>query len=121
MQTLAVWIGQLPLTKVINDAVSSEVGYATGNWNGIYDVAQCWRDLNMDQCRQCLNTWYKSFTHCPQGFIQGDDYNKSCVIHFATYKFYGDDVLLASPSKRATEGIAHYLLENILKAFANSI
>lgn len=44
--------------------VSSDVSYSTGNENGIYSLAQCWGDLTMNQCEQCLNSVYKYLLEC---------------------------------------------------------
>lgn len=82
------------LTTVVDDAVSSNDGYSTGNEHGLYALAQCWRDLSMNQCGQCLDTVYKSLLDCPRG----EGFTENCIIRYGAYKFYGDGVPLASPS-----------------------
>jgi hypothetical protein len=84
------------LTKLEEDAVSSNVGFSTRNESGIYALAQCWRVLSMDQCRKCLDKGYQYFLNCPQGTVQGIALYDNCHIRFATQKFYGDAVLLPS-------------------------
>lgn len=82
------------LTTVVDDAVSSNEGYSTGNEHGLYALAQCWRDLSMNQCGQCLDTVYKSLLDCPRG----EGFTENCIIRYGAYKFYGDGVPLVSPS-----------------------
>jgi hypothetical protein len=76
------------LKTIVEKAVSSDVGYSTGNDSGIYSLAQCWRDLNTSQCSQCLNTVYKGLLECPQGL----GFTENCMIRYEAYKFYADAV-----------------------------
>ena len=97
------------LTRLVGDAVSSNVGYSTLSEEGFYSLAQCWRDLTMDQCSQCLNSLYKNLSHCPACTSKGQALISGiCIIGYSKNKFYGDGVplLSASPStgsSRATD------------------
>jgi hypothetical protein len=85
------------LSKLMSDAVSSNVGYSTRNENGIYGLAQCWRNLDMGQCSQCLNIAYTNLSFCSSGTIEGEANNANCMLRFGRDKFYGDGVPLLSP------------------------
>ena len=63
-------IGPL-LTNLINDVVSSNVGYSTLSKDAIYTLAQCWRDLSMDLCREFLNNEYRVLESCWRRSIEG--------------------------------------------------
>ena len=96
------------LTRLVGDAVLSNVGYSTLREEGFYSLAQCLRDLSMDQCSQCLNSLYKNLSHCPTGTSKGQALISGiCIIGYSKNKFYGDGApLLSSPStgsSRATD------------------
>jgi len=92
------------LTLLVENAVSSNVSFSTVIGHGIYGLAQCWRDLSMDNCRKCLNTGYQYFLDCPQQSGEGQGFNENCMIRYERYNFYRDAGLLSSPTSRATEG-----------------
>jgi hypothetical protein len=88
------------LKKVVDDAVSSNVGFSTGNGSGIYALAQCWRDLNRTLCRQCLDPLYENLQSCQEG--QG--FSQNCMLRFEANTFYGVAVPSPSPSPSPTSG-----------------
>ena len=97
------------LTRLVGNVVSSNVGYSTLSEEGFYSLAQCWRDLTMDQCSQCLNSLYKNLSRCPAGTSEGEALISGiCIIAYSKNPFYGDGVPLLSAwpstgSSRATD------------------
>jgi len=96
------------LTRLVDKAVSSEVGYNTLSDYGVYSLAECWRELTKDRCSGCLNTIYTNLSVCPLGSDEGTVLNGYCMIQFTGHKFYSDRV--PSGPSRATEGTIVFIL-----------
>lgn len=86
-------IASLLTQLVVNTFNASNLGYSTLSSNGVYALAQCWKELSMDNCRICLNTAYQELIDCPQGSLANWIIYKNCIIRYDRYKFYGDYVL----------------------------
>jgi hypothetical protein len=83
---------------VVNTVNASNAGYSTLSGKGVYAMAQCWKELSMDNCRLCLNSAYQQLINCPQGSLANWVLYESCIIRYDRYKFYGDPVLHNSGS-----------------------
>lgn len=84
------------LSRLIEKAVSSNIGYSTLSDYGVYSVAECGRESTMSECSRCLNSMYNYLGSCPAGTSQGLADFDNCVIRFDSYKFYDDGVPLLS-------------------------
>ena len=58
MERVLDWSIDPLLTNLLNDVVFRNVGYNPLSKDGIYTLAQCWRDLSMDLRREFLNDEY---------------------------------------------------------------
>uniref|UniRef100_A0A0C9RSR4 TSA: Wollemia nobilis Ref_Wollemi_Transcript_14656_2307 transcribed RNA sequence n=1 Tax=Wollemia nobilis TaxID=56998 RepID=A0A0C9RSR4_9CONI len=93
----------LLLTDVINEAISSSNHFSTKSIPGpspvtIYSLAQCFRDLTVAECRECLSTVKKYlFKSLPEGALGAQVPNKYCILRYETYQFFNTSVSSPPP------------------------
>ncbi|KAA8519956.1 hypothetical protein F0562_014134 [Nyssa sinensis] len=61
---------------------------SNGSWNG-YGLVQCNRDINSDECRNCLRQLIDNINICCQGKIGWHILAPSCNIRYEQYLFFG--------------------------------
>lgn len=115
-------IASLLTQLVVNTVNASNMGYSTLSGNGIYSLAQCWKELSMTDCRLCLNAAYQELIDCPQGSLANWVLYKNCIIRYDRYKFYGDSVLNNSkPPVQPRKGKNHHVPEIVGSTIAMAI
>lgn len=65
-------------------------GYAVGGWNGVYGLAQCWKTLSKEGCKQCLAKASREIKGCVPS-REGRALNAGCYLRYSTQKFLADD------------------------------
>ncbi|KAL6960565.1 hypothetical protein U1Q18_038328 [Sarracenia purpurea var. burkii] len=64
-------------------------GFAVGEAKGVYGLAQCWKTVSSDGCRDCLEKAADQVRGCvPSG--EGRGLNAGCYLRYSTTKFYND-------------------------------
>jgi hypothetical protein len=86
------------LTTVVNEAISSNIGFSILSNDSVYSLAQCWRYINMKDCRRCLNIQHQNLTTCRNTSIGGIAMSQNCVLRYEMYKFYSDSNLVPTAS-----------------------
>lgn len=80
-------VGEL-VDNVTFTAVSNG-GYAVKGLNGVYGLAQCWKTLSKEGCRECLAKASKNVKGCVPS-MEGRGLNAGCYLRYSTQKFYVD-------------------------------
>jgi len=76
--------------SVTNRAVAKGGGFAVGEFEGVYALAQCWNTIGSDGCRECLRKAGKEVRGClPKR--DGRALNAGCYLRYSTNKFYNID------------------------------
>ncbi|WVZ07391.1 hypothetical protein V8G54_020737 [Vigna mungo] len=68
---------------VTNRALAKGGGFAVGEVEGVYALAQCWNTIGSDGCRECLRKAGKE--------RDGRALNAGCYLRYSTNKFYNED------------------------------
>lgn len=100
------------LTRTVNKAISSNIGFSVRSNNSVSSLAQCWRYVNMKDCRQCLDIQYQNLTSCENSSTGGIAMSQNCVLRYEMYKFYSDSNLV--PTAGPPKGKRHSRLPEIL-------
>jgi len=75
---------------VTNKALAKGGGFAVGEVEGVYALAQCWNTIGSDGCRECLRKAGKEVRGClPKR--DGRALNAGCYFRYSTNKFYNED------------------------------
>lgn len=75
---------------VTNRALAKGGGFAVGEVEGVYALAQCWNTIGSDGCRECLRKAGKEVRGClPKK--DGRALNAGCYLRYSTNKFYNED------------------------------
>lgn len=101
------------LTRQVNRAISSNIGFSILSNGSVYSLAQCWRYVNIKDCRSCLDIQYQNLTSCENSSIGGIAMSENCVLRYEMYKFYGDSNLVPTASA-ASKGKSRSRLPEIL-------
>ncbi|RHN45125.1 putative non-specific serine/threonine protein kinase [Medicago truncatula] len=64
-------------------------GFAVGEVEGVYALAQCWKTLGIDGCRDCLSNAVKKVRGCLPN-SEGRVLNAGCYLRYSTHKFFKD-------------------------------
>jgi len=101
------------LTTVVNEAISSNISFSILSNDSVYSLAQCWRYINMKDCRWCLDIQHQNLTSCQNTSIGGIAMSQNCVLRYEIYKFYSDSNLVPTASG-PSKGKRHSRLPEIL-------
>lgn len=77
------------LVDNVTAAALIEGNYAIKGLNGVYGLAQCWRTLSKDGCRECLAKANREVKGCLPS-KEGRALNAGCYLRYSTEKFYDD-------------------------------
>ncbi|KAI4350664.1 hypothetical protein L6164_005097 [Bauhinia variegata] len=81
-------VGQV-IDNVSRIAVSEGKGFGVGEVEGIYALAQCWKTVGVNGCRNCLNKAAKQVRGCVPN-REGRALNAGCYLRYSTVKFYDE-------------------------------
>ncbi|CAH9088137.1 unnamed protein product, partial [Cuscuta epithymum] len=70
---------------VASDAVARG-GYATGKQNGVYGLAQCWKTVSGEGCRDCLEKARREVKGCLPS-TEGRALNAGCYLRYSAVNF----------------------------------
>lgn len=65
-------------------------GFAVMEYKGVFGLAQCWKTLSSDGCRECLEKAGKEVRGCLPS-REGRGLNAGCYLRYSTQKFFNDD------------------------------
>ena len=71
-------------------AVTTGGGFAVGEVEGVYALAQCWNTVGSDGCRNCLRKAGKEVRGCLPN-REGRALNAGCYLKYSTEKFYNEE------------------------------
>ena len=71
-------------------AVKEGAGFAVGEVEGVYALAQCWKTLGIDVCRKCLEKAAREVRGCLPN-REGRVLNAGCYLRYSTEKFYNKE------------------------------
>lgn len=77
------------LVDNVTVAAVAQGGYAVGGWNGVYGLAQCWKTLSKEGCKQCLGKASREIKGCVPS-REGRALNAGCYLRYSTQKFFAD-------------------------------
>ncbi|PSS30370.1 Cysteine-rich receptor-like protein kinase [Actinidia chinensis var. chinensis] len=64
-------------------------GFAVGEVNGVFGLAQCWESVSVDGCRECLEKAVNQVRECGDS-REGRVMNAGCYVRYSTSKFFND-------------------------------
>lgn len=73
-------------------------GFAVGNWKGVYGLAQCWKTVSREGCRECLAKASREVKGCLGKSRDGRALNAGCYLRYSTHNF------IADPNRQADDG-----------------
>nr|GMD53291.1 anthranilate phosphoribosyltransferase, chloroplastic [Ipomoea batatas] len=73
----------------ITAAAAARGGFATGNANGVYVLAQCWKTVSRERCGQCLAKARTEAKNCLPS-VEGRAMNAGCYLRYSTENFISD-------------------------------
>nr|GMC95251.1 cysteine-rich receptor-like protein kinase 42 [Ipomoea batatas] len=73
-------------------------GFAVGNWKGVYGLAQCWKTVSREGCRECLAKASREVKGCLPNSRDGRALNAGCYLRYSTHNF------IADPNRQADDG-----------------
>ncbi|KAL7190351.1 hypothetical protein ACSBR2_022599 [Camellia fascicularis] len=76
--------------EVISDVIQEAVvngGFAGGKGKGVYGLAQCWKSVSGDGCRECLEKATGEVRRCVPS-REGRGLNAGCYLRYSTVKFF---------------------------------
>lgn len=76
------------IDNITASAVSND-GYAVAGLKGVYGLADCWRTLTTNSCRECLAVARREVIGCLPG-REGRALNTGCYLRYSTQKFYSN-------------------------------
>nr|GMC91647.1 cysteine-rich receptor-like protein kinase 42 [Ipomoea batatas] len=65
-------------------------GFAVGNWKGVYGLAQCWKTVSREGCRECLAKASREVKGCLPNSRDGRALNAGCYLRYSTHNFIAD-------------------------------
>lgn len=80
------------VTKLIDNVTVAAVmneGYAGREFDGVYGLAQCWKTLSKEGCKECLAKASRNVKRCLPS-REGRGLNTGCYLRYSTEKFYTD-------------------------------
>lgn len=77
------------LDGVAVKAVAKGGGFAVGGGEGVYALAQCWKTVSSEGCRDCLRKAVKEVKGCLPN-REGRALNAGCYLRYSTEKFYNE-------------------------------
>ncbi|KAM0943869.1 putative protein kinase RLK-Pelle-DLSV family [Dioscorea sansibarensis] len=102
------------------DEISSKASrtpsrFAAGSTNfsgGIYGMAQCTRDLSVDDCEKCLNGTLNVFKNSAFGRIGCLTASLSCIARYESYRFFSLSLLSAPAPPPSSSGVNDAILNS---------
>ncbi|MED6161907.1 hypothetical protein PIB30_065218 [Stylosanthes scabra] len=89
---------------VVLKAVANGGGFAVGEIDGVYALAQCWKTVGNDGCRNCLRKAGKQVRGClPKK--EGRALNAGCYLRYSTHKFYNEQSTVEAGSGSLRRGV----------------
>lgn len=85
--------------NLTEDAVGNG-GYAVRGYKGVYGLAQCWKTLSKEGCRQCLEKAGEGVRECVPS-REGRSMYAGCYFRYSTTKFYKDGSGKSNSARRA--------------------
>ncbi|KAL2500071.1 Cysteine-rich receptor-like protein kinase 42 [Abeliophyllum distichum] len=82
-KNVADLIDNITASAVLND------GYAVGVWKGVYGLADCWKTVSRNGCRECLTAARREVIGCLPS-LEGRALNTGCYLRYSTKKFYSN-------------------------------
>lgn len=77
------------LVDNVSVAAAMGGGYAVRDLNGVYGLAQCWKTLSKQGCKECLAKASRNVKGCLPS-REGRGLNAGCYLRYSTQKFYTD-------------------------------
>ncbi|KAA8548129.1 hypothetical protein F0562_004610 [Nyssa sinensis] len=74
----------------VTKAALSNGGFAIGEVNGVFGLAQCWKNLTNDGCRECLEKASREVIGRCLPNREGRALNVGCYLRYSPVKFYND-------------------------------
>ncbi|KAL3526401.1 hypothetical protein ACH5RR_011057 [Cinchona calisaya] len=87
------------LIENVTVAAVMNKGYAVKGLSGVYGLAQCWKTLSNEGCKECLAKASRNVKGCLPS-REGRGLNAGCYLRYSTEKFYTDQN--ASNTSRAS-------------------
>lgn len=76
--------------NVTRGAVGNK-GFAVAEVKGVYALAQCWKSVESDGCKECLEKAGKAVINECFPKREGRGLNAGCYLRYSTEKFYNDN------------------------------
>ncbi|XP_027101818.2 cysteine-rich receptor-like protein kinase 42 isoform X1 [Coffea arabica] len=90
------------LVDNVSIAAAMGGGYAVRDLNGVYGLAQCWKTLSKQGCKECLAKASRNVKGCLPS-REGRGLNAGCYLRYSTQKFYTDRPQNVSSSSGASK------------------
>ncbi|KAK1404429.1 cysteine-rich receptor-like protein kinase 42 [Heracleum sosnowskyi] len=65
-------------------------GFRVAQVEGVFGLAQCWKSLSKEECRECLENAGEKVRGCLPG-REGRGMNAGCYLRYSDYKFFNED------------------------------
>lgn len=65
-------------------------GFRVAQVKGVFGLAQCWKSLSKEECRECLENAGEKVRGCSPG-KEGRVMNAGCYLRYSDYKFFNED------------------------------
>ncbi|KAA8530216.1 hypothetical protein F0562_004925 [Nyssa sinensis] len=85
-QSVGLLIDNVTKTAVLNR------GFGVAEVKGLFGLAQCWKTLSNNGCRECLEKAGKELMTSCLPSKEGRGLNAGCYLRYSTKKFYNDEV-----------------------------
>ncbi|KAK7839901.1 cysteine-rich receptor-like protein kinase 42 [Quercus suber] len=79
------------LIENVTKAAVGNKGFAVAEVKGVYALAQCWKTVGSDGCRECLEKAGKAVISECLPRREGRGLNAGCYLRYSTEKFYYDN------------------------------
>ncbi|KAL3526076.1 hypothetical protein ACH5RR_014448 [Cinchona calisaya] len=90
------------LIENVSVAALMNGGYAVRELNGVYGLAQCWKTLSKQGCKECLAKASRNVKGCLPS-MDGRGLNAGCYLRYSSQKFYNDRPRNVSNSSGASK------------------
>ncbi|MED6126520.1 hypothetical protein PIB30_079316, partial [Stylosanthes scabra] len=88
---------------VVLKVVANGGSFAVGKIDGVYGLAQCWKTVGNDGCRNCLRKAGKQVRGClPKK--EGRALNAGCYLRYSTEKFYNEQSTVEAGTENNNHG-----------------
>ncbi|CAK9161780.1 unnamed protein product [Ilex paraguariensis] len=77
------------LIENVTEIAVLDGGFGVFEMKGVYGLAQCWKTVSKDGCRECLEKAGQEVRGCLPS-REGRGLNAGCYLRYSTVKFYSD-------------------------------